>query len=109
MAKNNFAEKIVKDIVFDVLLKRVISKIVARLPFFAIPIINPIFIFAVTKLLEFIYVEGEMHLAFAKIDVKVNNEVEEFARAKDEVLKNPKDEQKRKEFENAAIKLISLN
>lgn len=103
------SSEIIKDIIFDVLLKRVIEKVVTRIPFFAIPLINPIFIFVATKLLRLIYAEGEMHLAFTKIDVKINNEVLRYAKAKEELEQNPGDKEKRKEFENATVELISFN
>lgn len=105
MAKN---KDIIELLLFDVLLERVISRIMITVPFFGLPVIKQITIYAISKLLRIVYDEAKLYNAFFKIDQKVDKEVLRFIKAKEKVQKNEKDEKAQEEFKQAARDLIYL-
>jgi len=74
-------EDVVKKLVFDVILKAAISKIIAAVPFLAWPVINPLFVYIVTKVATRLYEEMETHVQFTLIDLKTKAELEAYNKA----------------------------
>jgi hypothetical protein len=64
--------------VFDVALKAVITRIVAAVPFLGFPVINPVFVYIITKLAGVIYEEISRVVAFSIIDHTVDQERQKY-------------------------------
>ena len=62
------AGSLIKSLIFDLVLKQVISRAIAYLPFLAWPIVNPIFVYLIQKLGTMIYLELERAVAFEIIN-----------------------------------------
>jgi hypothetical protein len=62
------AGSLIKSLIFDLVLKQVISRAIANLPFLAWPIVNPIFVYLIQKLGTMIYLELERAVAFEIIN-----------------------------------------
>lgn len=67
-------EQLVKKMIFDVALKAAITRIVSAAPFLAWPVVNPVFVFAITKLAEKLYAEMALVVDFAVIDFRTDQE-----------------------------------
>lgn len=65
---NDLAESEIHHLIFDVALKAAIASVVASVPFLAWPVVNPVFIFVVTKLTEKVYDRLKLFVAFTIID-----------------------------------------
>lgn len=87
------ATNIINELIFSFAKKRIISAIVSKIPFLGAAIFNPILSFVIGKLLEIFYEELSKIVSFAIIDSQVDEEAEEYLRAKVElynVMSKPK-------------------
>ena len=66
--------EIIKGLIFDVVLKALINRIILKAPYLALPVINPVFIFVMTKLTGLIYDEICSRVSLVMIDFKVESE-----------------------------------
>jgi len=96
-----------KDIAVEALKKVAIDSIVAKLPFFAMPIINPIFAYIVGLVIQSLVDQIDVGVYDIMTTCKVNQQVDNFTQAKKDYDAAP-DEAKRKALEDAANKLIKL-
>lgn len=62
--------KTIRDLVFEVVVKQVIARAVALAPWLAWPVINPVFVFVVSKLFGVIYDEMSLTVSFVVIDFR---------------------------------------
>lgn len=92
-------EKAVKALVFDVALKAIIAQIITKAPFLAWPVINPVFIYAITKVVELAYDEMIRVAGFIVIDFKTEMQRDAYEDARDEL----REELKKPERDEAAI------
>lgn len=95
---------IVRNILFDVILKVVISRAVAAVPFLGFPVIGPLFGMFAGWLAGMLYEEMAKQVTFAMIDLQVGNQKEEYEKAVEElkvVMDKPKEEQNAEELEKA--------
>lgn len=74
-------EEIVKKLIFDVILKAAVKKIIAAFPVFGFPVINPIFLYFLNKLANHIYSELAEKVGFYLIDLKTEEEKQEYEKA----------------------------
>ena len=101
------AESVVKNLAFDVLLKRALGELLGSFPFLSLPIIKQVTVFMVTRTAELLYEQIEDHMEFKAIDVdedlKVKAHIAAVSRLEsaktEEDLKNAKEEY-RKTFAN---------
>lgn len=77
----DIAEAVVKRLIYEVVVKAVIAKAVAALPFLGYPVIGPIFAFFVTKFADLVYEELARVVTFAVIDFQVERERAAFEEA----------------------------
>lgn len=106
----------------DELIKQIIAQVMTRLllwsPFFAMPFINPLTAFIVTKLVTFLVDETALGLSLLWISLNISYEVdsvESATQALKKMIDNPKDysddqaKQIEKAFDTSARDLIRLS
>lgn len=106
---NSQKNDIVELLVFDVLLDRVVSRILTAVPFFGLPVIKQITLFAISKLLRVFYDEAKLYQTFLKIDAKVDKEVKEVVEATEVLKENEDDPDAQENFKEKFRKLIDMS
>jgi hypothetical protein len=102
------AKEVLKKTLFEVWAKKVMPLITRAMPFFGLPIINPVFNFLMRKILYIVWDKGELFITFQMIDKKVNGEVTDFTKAEKKFEENPEDKEAERELENAFSELVYL-
>lgn len=104
--------------VIDIVVKQTMLKLVAWAGFFALPVINPVVLFFVNKIVTYLVQETALGLSLLWITLSIQYEVgtvEKATAALKQMLENPKgytDAQKvllEKNFDDSAVKLIHLS
>lgn len=75
------SEELIKKLIFEVIVKAAIDRAVAALPLLGLPVLNPLFTWAVMKIATLIYTELARHVSFALIDLKTKQEREAYEEA----------------------------
>lgn len=99
-------DNIIHSILFDVVLKAVLARIIASVPFLALPIINPIFALILDKVASLFYDEMSKFIEFKVIDLQVGEQKNNYDAAVNnlkEVLSKP--EQSPEEIQKAKDEL----
>lgn len=98
---NQNSEEIIKGLLKEFLVKAAIKKLVAAVPMFGLPVLNPLTIYLVGKLFEHIYEEVAMIMAITKIEIDVERERREYEKAKEDLRRTLEnnDEEARKKAE----------
>jgi uncharacterized membrane protein required for colicin V production len=91
---------IIHSILFDVVLRATIMRIVAMIPFLGLPIINPVFAFIVGKFAGILFVEMQKAVAFKVIDLQIGAQKDAYNEAVVE-LKAAIEEKNAEEVEKA--------
>lgn len=112
----DIAEAAVKKIIYEVILKKAVAKVISALPFLGLPFINPVFVWAMEKLAATIYEELSTFVAFKVISFKTTAQREAYesavAQFKDEVLRSEQNaeeiERRRQEVERALRDLVNF-
>lgn len=71
--------KSIEAVFIDQLKKAAIRAIVTKLPFFALPIANPILCFIISKILDKAAKEAEIGIYFLYIDLRTNAQANKFS------------------------------
>lgn len=74
-------EKVIRSLIFDVVLGAALKSISAAIPFLNLPVINQIFVFIVTKVAGVLYDEMSRYVKFTLIDIRTNAEKEAYEKA----------------------------
>ena len=106
---------IVKELVFNILVKRAITKVVVSLPFLGLPVVNPVFLYIAEKLYSVLYEELKEENQLMMMGIKTAAQEREYQAAVNEfkvVIKNGGNDEQiakaRDEFKNTLHKFISL-
>ena len=106
---------IAKKAIFDLLIKRALAKVIVSIPFFALPVVNPVFVYIAEKLYSILYDELKEEGSLLMIGIKTEYQAKKYQEAVDTfetVIKSGgKDEDLQKahdEFKERLRKLISL-
>lgn len=106
---------IAKKLIFDHLVKKAISKLIISIPFFGLPVVNPVFLFIAEKLYSYLYEELKFETELLMIGIKTDHQKEKYDEAvtefKKEISQGKSDEEMAKaqeEFKNRLRNLISL-
>jgi len=75
------AADIAKKLMFDTLIQTAIKKVISAVPFFGLPVINPIFIFAAEKLYSYLYDELEQEGTLLMIGIRTERQREHYEEA----------------------------
>lgn len=75
-------EELLKQFLFDIVLKDLIADAIAAAPFLGFPIVNPVFVYLVTKVAKYYYQNTKDFLDAGLIDFKVATENKDYSRAK---------------------------
>lgn len=78
-------ETIVKSILFEEIIKAVMSKIITVIPVLGWPVINQIFSRVLYKVADMFYTELKTHSAFLQIDFEVETQRVEYDQATDDL------------------------
>src|SRR5689334_18806066 len=78
-------DKVVKSLVFDVVLQAALQAMSAAVPFLRLPIINTLFNFIVTKVANALYEELVKYVTFTLIDLRVGAQRAAYERAVEEL------------------------
>lgn len=100
--------EILHGIIFEVVLKAAISRVVAAVPFLAWPIINPVFSFIVVKFVEIFYDELSKSVAFQVINFQTEEQRKAYSDAVTQLqaaIEKPKEEQNAEDIEKAKAEL----
>lgn len=119
------SESVIKELITEVVVKAVVKKLVTAVPFFGLPIVNPIVSFFVMKVAKILYDEMSLSLSYTMIDSKVNQQTKDYDMAVlnlkyaidipvtsydgGEVEKQTEIEFRKTEFRNKLSSLISFN
>ena len=76
-------EKVIRGLIFDVVVKQVVMRLITLAPYLAWPVINPVFVFVVTQLISLFYDEVSKVIHLAIIDHKVEDERRQYQDALD--------------------------
>lgn len=76
---------IVHDVLFGVVLKAVVDKIIVAVPFLAWPVINPVFMFILTQFVTLFYNEMEKVVNFSIIDIQIGIQKQEYDNAVNQI------------------------
>jgi hypothetical protein len=95
-----------KTIAIEALKKIAIDSIVAKLPFFALPVVNPIFAYIVSLIAQAMVDQVDFGVYSIITTYKINKQVDDFKQAKQDLDADPNNEAKRKDLEDKANKLI---
>lgn len=100
-------QKFIEGILFDLIVKAIIAKAVAKLPFLALPILNPIFSFVVTKIASELFKELSKRISFEIIHFKTQAERKAYEQAL-VALRNAPDEDKDQKLSDVRASLREL-
>jgi len=81
-------EQAARSLVFDVLKKKIITALVTKMAFLSFPPFSWILGFFLDKVLEYLFVEGELMVAYAAIDYKTGQENKEAKEASESLGKS---------------------
>lgn len=95
------SDEIIKGLVKEALVKAVVKKLIIAAPIFGLPVLNPVTVYLIGKLFEFIYDEVALFMAITKIDMDVEEHRREYERAKEDlrIKLESEDEEARKKAE----------
>lgn len=71
-------ESAIKRLIYETVLKAVIARAIAAAPFLAWPVVNPVFVYILTKIADAIYDELKVHVTFDLIDIRTEQEQKEY-------------------------------
>lgn len=105
-------DELLRKFVFESVLKAVAARAVAAFPFLGLPIINPIFMYFLTKVAKTFYNELSLSVGFYSIQLATEKEVVEYRNAVD-LLNKAKESGKdlkdaNEKFKKAASDLIKF-
>jgi hypothetical protein len=108
---------IIKQIAIEQATKRAMSKIVALVPFFGLPVVNPVLGYFLAKYATILFEEGALLAQLGYIEVSVNADVRAVNNATDDlkkVLSNPFQNQEeiqkaKDEYKKRLADLIRIN
>jgi hypothetical protein len=110
------AADIAKKLIFDTLIQNAIKKVILAVPFFGLPVIHPIFIFAAGKLYSYLYDELEQEGTLLMIGIRTEHQKVKYEESVKEleiaINQGQTDEQKKlahEEFKKRLKLLINLN
>lgn len=110
------ADQVAKKLIFDVLVEKAITKVIAAIPFFGMPVINPIFVYAAEKLYSYLYDETEEEGTLLYIGIRTDHQrskyqesVKELETATTQGQTDAQIKQAREEFKKRLKNFINLN
>jgi len=110
------SDALAKKLLFELLIEKAITKVIASVPFFGLPVINPIFIFAAEKLYSYLYDELEEEGTLLMIGIKTDHQRVKYQEATTELQTSIKEGQSdeeikkaREEFKKRLKNLVNLN
>jgi len=74
-------ENLVKALIFDVIIRGAIVRLVASVPFLALPVINQIVVFIVMRVAGIIYTELDYHVALTLINIRGKLQTKRYTKA----------------------------
>ncbi len=77
------ADRIVKALIYDVVLKGVAAAAVAEAPWLSLPVINQVFMFTLNRMADKIYRELDRTVAFQVIEVETDRQSDAYKKAVD--------------------------
>jgi len=79
--------EIVKKLVYEVIVKAAITRLVAAIPFLNLPIVNPLTVYFLGRFAEHLYDVISLYITFQVIDFQTAHQKIEYERAVSELLK----------------------
>ena len=75
---------IAKKIIFDLVVKKAIQRVILAVPFFGLPVVNPVFVYVAQKLFVALYDELEFQGELLLIGLKTEHEKKKYDEAVNE-------------------------
>jgi predicted Zn-dependent peptidase len=109
------ASDLAKKLLFETLIQNAIKKVILAVPFFGLPVVNPLFIFVAEKLYSYLYDELEQEGTLLMIGIRTENQKVKYEESVKEleaaINQGQTDEQinlAREEFKKRLKDLINL-